>query len=83
MTDLHQILNPKSITERSKATLIMREFRPLDIDKYIDQYDALKKSHRELIKALSAMIDVLKEQGLIKSVPSIENVLTKAKKLER
>ena len=77
MNDLDQILTPKAITERSKATLGIREFMKLDLDKHI----ALKESHGELIKALSSMIDVLKEQGLIKSVPSIENVLTKAKKL--
>ena len=77
MTDLDQILTPKAITERSKAMLRMNEFMALDLDKYI----ALKESHKELISGLSAMIDVLKEQGLIKSVPSIENVLTKAKKL--
>ena len=77
MNDLDQILTPKAITERSKATLGIREFMKLDYDKHI----ALKESHGELIKALSSMIDVLKEQGLIKSVPTIENVLTKAKKL--
>ena len=77
MTELDQILNPKAITERSKATLRMREFMALDIDKYI----ALKESHDILIIALDSTIKVLKDERLINSLPDHEMVITEAKKL--
>ena len=46
------------------------------------KHEALKESHSTLISATAAFVDVLKDEGLIRSLPLIEEALTKAKKLE-
>lgn len=79
MTELDQILTPKAITERSKATLRMSEFMALDLDKYI----ALKESHEDLKHALEYVQRTIEFESIQDYFHEkiINNALKRAKKL--
>lgn len=58
------------------------EFIPLDIDKYIDQYDALKESHKDLTDTLELLLTDVQWNNNSPTLRLIKRMIKRAKKLQ-
>ena len=76
-TGLKRILNIPAITERSKATLGIREFMKLDLEKHI----ALKESHKDLTDTLELLLTDVAWNDNSPTLKLIKRMIKRAKKL--